>query len=190
MSTFISISKANCTTTSYSRVYRFLHWGMAFLVLAAIALIELKDFMSDRSLRYDIGFLHIQAGLLVFFLIWARVLWRMSNRVPPICPPLTPKHKMAASFTHFALYFMMVATPLLGILSLQSKGKAVALFGLSLPAFVDEDQWLSYALSIKNYHELLGNILIGLIALHVASAIMHHVLRRDDTLRRMLPWLK
>ena len=185
-----AIDTEKCAITHYSWLYRFLHWGMAFLVLSAIALIELKDFMPDRSLRYDIGFLHIQAGLLVFFLIWARLLWRMSNRVPPICPPLTPMHKLAASFTHFALYFMMVATPLLGILSLQSKGKAVVLFGFPLPVFVDQDKWLSYALSIKNYHELLGNILIGLIVLHVASAIMHHMLRRDDTLRRILPWLK
>ena len=178
------------TIASYGKVYRFLHWGMAFLVLSAIALIEIKDLLPKGNLRYEVGFLHIQAGLFVFLLIWVRLLWRVTNPVPPIFPPLQRMQKMAANLAHFFLYLMMVVLPLLGILAMQSKGNVVNFFGLSLPVLLSEDTGLPYALSIRNYHELLGNVLIGLIALHVASAVLHHALRQDDTLRRMLPWLK
>ena len=88
---------------------------------------------------------------------------------------------------HAVLYLMMALIPALGVLALQSKGKAVDFLGFHLPILLDEDKWLPYALPIRNFHELAGDILIGLILLHAAAAIMHHLFWRDDALRRMLP---
>ena len=39
----------------------------------------------------------------------------------------------------------------------------------------------------EGLHETLFWVLIALAALHAAAAIKHHVIDRDDTLRRMLP---
>jgi cytochrome b561 len=36
-------------------------------------------------------------------------------------------------------------------------------------------------------HETVGLLLLGLIALHAAAALYHHLWRRDDTLEAMLP---
>jgi cytochrome b561 len=36
-------------------------------------------------------------------------------------------------------------------------------------------------------HSPLVWVLLALIALHVAGALYHHVIVKDDTLRRMLP---
>ena len=37
-------------------------------------------------------------------------------------------------------------------------------------------------------HETLFDGLLVLAALHVAAALKHHFVDRDDVLRRMLPW--
>lgn len=173
----------------YDRVFRFLHWVMAILVISSIALIEIKGLLPKGHFRYEAGLIHIQIGLSIFLLVLTRIFWRTTNEIPLIFPPLNRLQKIAAGFVHVAIYFLMVALPILGILALQSKGKAVIFLGLTLPDLINEDTWLPYALSIKSYHELLGNILIGAIALHFASALFHHVLKKDNTLKRMLPML-
>ena len=38
----------------------------------------------------------------------------------------------------------------------------------------------------EKLHGLFGLILIVVLALHVAAALKHHLIDRDDTLRRML----
>lgn len=174
----------------YNRIYKLLHWGMAFLVISAIMLIEIKGLLPEKSMKHEAGALHVQAGLCVFFLVWVRLVWRSTHPVPPIVPPLPRLQTIAAQITHFWLYIMMAALPLLGILALQSKGRPVSFLGFQLPILLDEGEGLPYSLSIRSYHELLGNILIAVIALHVFSALAHHLLRQDNTLKRMLPSLK
>jgi cytochrome b561 len=41
---------------------------------------------------------------------------------------------------------------------------------------------------LNDFHVTTAWILMGLIGLHVAGALKHHVIDRDDTLRRMLPF--
>lgn len=40
---------------------------------------------------------------------------------------------------------------------------------------------------LKQVHAWGAWILIGLLLLHVGAALLHHLVLRDDTLRRMLP---
>ena len=171
----------------YNRTYKVLHWGMAFVVLAAIALVEFKDLLPEKAMRHEAVALHIQAGLCVFFLVWVRLAWRSIHAVPPILPPLSRMQKAAAHVVHGGLYMMMALLPFLGILALQSKGRAVSFIGMQLPVLLDEQKGLPYSLSLRSYHELLGNFLMAVIALHVLSAFVHHLLRQDNTLKRMLP---
>jgi cytochrome b561 len=44
--------------------------------------------------------------------------------------------------------------------------------------------------SAEEAHELLGNLLILLLILHVGAALKHHFWNRDDVLRRMLPFAR
>ncbi len=54
-----------------------------------------------------------------------------------------------------------------------------------LPAVIGPDKAL--AKQAMAMHELIGYLLLGLIALHAAAALFHHHVRRDDVLRAMLP---
>jgi cytochrome b561 len=66
-----------------------------------------------------------------------------------------------------------------------ARGHELALFGFALPQLIGRDRALARA--AFNVHSVLAWTLLGLVALHAAAAIWHHVVARDPTLRRMLP---
>lgn len=167
---------------TYCRFSRLMHWAMAFLVFSAIMLVELKSMLPRGELKRDFMIWHIEAGMLVFILVWPRLFWRIGNPSPPILPPLKPFQRFSATLAHQAFYLMMMALPVFGFLAIQSKGGMVHFFGLQLPQLIEKN---GHAHALKHDHELLGNIMIGLIALHLFAVFHHHVFRRDNTLKRM-----
>ena len=85
-----------------------------------------------------------------------------------------------------ALYVLLAATPILGILLQFARGDALPLFGLAeITSPWARDR--SFAGSLKEVHETLSNILVILAAFHAVAAMVHHWVWRDRTLERMLP---
>jgi cytochrome b561 len=85
---------------------------------------------------------------------------------------------------HVALYVLMLAIPITGILLLQAGAKEVSFLGYVLPEIISPDRQIKKI--IKEVHELLSNSLYLLVALHVAASLWHHYVIRDGSLRRML----
>ena len=82
---------------SFGSVARAFHWGMALLVIAALALIELTELAPKGSaLRRGMRDWHSQAGLVVLVLVWFRLAWRLSNPEPDIAPPPSAWQRRAA----------------------------------------------------------------------------------------------
>lgn len=79
----------------------------------------------------------------------------------------------------------MIGMPLLGWLVLSAGGKPIPFFGLELPALIGENKPL--AKQLKERHETVGTLGYYLIGLHVGAALVHHYIKRDDTLIRRLP---
>ena len=70
-----------------------------------------------------------------------------------------------------------------------ASGFPVVYFGvLPLPDLVAKDKVLADTLKLVHY--ALNKTLLVLVVLHVAAALKHHVLDRDEVLTRMLPFLK
>lgn len=86
----------------------------------------------------------------------------------------------------YALYALLFAVPLLGIANRLWSPDAWNLLGISLPHVAVTDKVFSK--QIENIHETLGNVLMYLAGAHAAIALGHHFLRRDSTLRGMLPF--
>jgi cytochrome b561 len=62
-------------------------------------------------------------------------------------------------------------------------------FGLMpLPDLIGKDKALGELL--EEVHGTLSWILVTLIAGHVAAALKHHFIDKDDTLRRMAPFIQ
>ena len=57
-----------------------------------------------------------------------------------------------------------------------------------VPDLLAKDEAL--ADQLKDTHEFLNMAMLALVVLHVAAALKHHVMDRDDVLARMLPLVK
>jgi cytochrome b561 len=76
--------------------------------------------------------------------------------------------------------------PLIGLVQSNAANFPVVVWGvLPLPALIGTNEALGETL--VEVHELVARALLVLILLHVAAALRHHFILKDDVLRRMLP---
>jgi cytochrome b561 len=129
---------------------------------------------------------HKWAGVTVFMLVWLRLAWRLMFPPPPLFEGMSSAMKCAAHAGHWALYALMVVIPLTGWLMSSAKGFQTVWFGvLPLPDLLAKDKALGEQLA--QLHWALNVGLLLLIAGHAGAALWHHLVQKDDTLRRMLP---
>lgn len=170
--------------TRYGFWLRSLHWLVAALVIGALALVELHEFAPRGSaLRNGMMYWHTQFGIAVLLLFLPRALVRLAGRRPAVVPPLPVWQKALSVLVQAALYLLMLAQPLLGVLMVQAHGHDVAFLGLPIPRMVAEGKDLGHQLG--EWHETLGNVFLWLAVVHAVAALWHHWGRRDNTLRRM-----
>lgn len=171
----------------YAPTLRRLHWLMAALVLAAYLLMEQRDIFPRGSPgRGAMMQGHYWVGILVFWLAWWRLLRRRLDGAPGITPPLGRLAALASRLIHVALYAFFVVMPLLGLATAWSDGKVVLIpfSGIALPSMLPENEALAHTL--EDLHGTIGEVFYWVIGAHVLAALWHHMVRRDDTLRRML----
>lgn len=167
---------------------RFFHWAIAGLILVQVPIGVVMVNLPRRPNVIPIFTLHKSIGLTILTLAILRLAWRLFDRRPPRAPMPDWQDALARS-THVALYVLIFAVPLSGWLFDSASSlrpliwwgvlRMPSLTGGPAPQLTD----LTEAL-----HITLVWVLVGVAALHVAGALKHHFLDRDDTLRRMLPW--
>jgi cytochrome b561 len=194
--------KASSTTTTqaanlaalapsrYSTVAIVLHWLLALVILCIFAV---GVYMSDLPIspqRLKLYNYHKWAGICFLALTTLRLLWRLTHR-PPALPAsielaMPNWQSKAYHATHFALYALFFAVPLIGWAYSSAAGFPVVLFGvLPLPDFMAVDK--EFAKVIKGVHGIAAFSLIALAGLHIAAAIKHHFYDKDGLISRMLP---
>ena len=173
-------------TTTWTPIAKGLHWLMAALLLGLLAL---GLYMTDLPLSPEKLLLyswHKWLGVSAFLLLWCRLLWRLTHRAPAAPEGVSAGMARLATLGHLALYALMLLIPLSGWLMSSSKGVPTVWFGLwPIPDLLPRDRALGDALQLV--HRALNYLLMATIAGHVAAALWHHTVRKDDTLRRMLP---
>lgn len=173
------------TATAWGPVARLLHWLFFLLLIGSWYAVEMhEDFPKGTPERAEWMALHFSIGVTVFALVWARLAWRLTGEVPAAVPGLRWQ-RISASVVHAALYLLLIAMPVTGLLTVQFKDRAVSWFGLvDIPRVLAPDPALAEAL--KEFHgEVLWPMLLTFVALHAAAALWHHFRLKDDTLRRM-----
>ena len=162
-----------------------LHWVLTLLIVAGFTL---GLYMHDLPLsptRLKLFNWHKWAGVVILALSALRLLWRLTHRPPPALP-MPRWQSRAAHATHLGLYALFFAVPLVGWAYSSASGFPVVAFGLlPLPDLVPVDRSLAGVL--KQMHGVLAFSLAGLVALHVAGALKHQFVDRDDLLPRMRP---
>ena len=182
------MSRLGNTGQRYGAVAIALHWAMALLLAALLALgwylARQPDVGYDSRKIYLILY-HKELGILALALVLLRLAWRVGQALPALVDTLPDWQKVAARLVHLCLYGLMFALPLTGWLMSSAAGFTVSFLGwFDLPDLVPPDDALYRALLVA--HRWLGYALAGAIALHAGAALRHHFVFRDDTLRKML----
>ncbi|MBS6360387.1 cytochrome b [Burkholderia sp.] len=166
----------------YNSAAIFFHWAIFVLVALAYLAIEVRGPTGSDSRVFWMN-VHLTAGSLVLALSVLRIVWRAVTRAPEALPQ-PALLAFFAKLTHIALYEFIVAQPLLGIMIINMGGKPVTLdwLGVSYTLFGPDKVMRP---TVKDAHELLGNVFYFVIGLHALAALYHHFVRRDGMLRRM-----
>lgn len=171
----------------YDPVTRGLHWLNAVLALITFMLAWcLVAAPRHSDARPWLIMLHGSCGLVILavMVFWAG--WRLRHRSPALRPVLSLAEVMLARATQAGVFLLFAAMPVSGYVSLAAAGRTVSFFGLAdIPPLLSGDGRVSQAAIALH---LLGQFLIyGLVALHIAAALMHGFFHRDGILERMLP---
>lgn len=176
------------TGEEYGAVAKSFHWLIALLVIIMLGVGLYMSGLDPSPKMFQIYALHKSLGITILFLVILRLLWRLTNGVPIPLPNHKAWEKILAKIIHSLLYLSLLAMPLSGWIMSSAKGFSVSVFNwFTLPDLVKPDDHLA-ELAVE-FHELVAYSLIGMILLHIAGALKHHLIDRDDTLRRMLPAL-
>lgn len=171
----------------FGRVSMLMHWLIALLIIAAFVLgtimVDIQG-LTPAKLKYFAW--HKWLGVTVLALAAARLLWRLTHAAPPYAEPMPRWQQLASHVVHGLLYLLMFAVPLSGYFySLAAGVPVVYLTVLPLPVLMDADPVLKPIL--RELHETLDWILLGLVVMHVLAVLKHRFIDKDSVLSRMLP---
>lgn len=174
------------TPTCWGGVAQLLHWLIALMIIALAALGLLMDELPTSMTKVRLYSLHKSLGMTVLLLVILRLGWRLFDRRPGYPSAMPAWQVRLAEVTHGLLYVLLLAIPLSGWLYNSASNFPLRWFGLiSLPALTGPDKALkTLALDLHGFGFYL---LAVLFVVHVAAALKHHYIDRDDTLRRMWP---
>jgi cytochrome b561 len=173
--------------TSWSAPAKFFHWLIAALILVQIALGIAAVTWALSPAKLSLFVWHKSLGMLILGLVALRLLWRLTHAVPAL-PPGTPDwERTAAHASHFLLYVLLVAIPVSGWVLASASGIPFSIFWqIPLPAIVAVDKETTEIAA--RIHFWLLAVFVPLLVVHIAAALRHHYVKRDDVLRRMLPF--
>jgi cytochrome b561 len=171
----------------YDATLRILHWAMAAVIFAAIALGVIAAFLPRGvSPRVELLTIHKSLGMTALALIVLRVAWRLSVGAPPYAAALGVFSRLGAHAAHVALYALMIAMPVSGYVDSVAGGHPAPAFGLfEWPMLIARNDALAHAAGIV--HDRLAWALGAVLALHFAAVAWHAWVKRDDIFARM--WL-
>jgi cytochrome b561 len=176
--------------TRWGSVAQLLHWLIVVLIAVQVTLALIADDLPLGMKKLAMLARHKSVGITILALAVIRLIWRWANpTTPPLPGTLKPYERVLANFTHAALYFLLFAMPLSGWAMSSARGFPVSWFGwVQLPDFVPKNKALYDAM--LETHEVLAIALGAVVFLHIAAAVKHHFVLKDNVLRRMLPFTK
>lgn len=180
---------ARSDASRWGGVAKFFHWTIALLVIGLLVGGLTMTDMKVSPDKFKLYALHKSIGITVLALMLLRFAWRGVDPRPQDVAGMAPIVAFAAHAVHRLLYVALIAMPISGWVYNSASNFPLQWFGLvQLPAIVAPDQGLK-ALA-HEVHEVLAWTIIALLLMHIAGALKHHFIDRDDTLRRMLPFVR
>lgn len=170
------------TVPVFAPFARLLHWLMAIMIVAML-FIGIGMVASDDRYASMVA-IHRPLGIAILVLAAIRLIYRLFNPPPPLPPAMPLAIRLGAHLSHYALYALMFAVPLVGWSMLSAGGYPIPLFGpLWLPPIMPHDVALYAAL--RRAHSILAILLLLTFLAHMAAALLHAFVFRDGVFESM-----
>jgi cytochrome b561 len=169
----------------FTVLQRSLHWLMAVCVLAMLFIgVGMNSTVMPKYVPLLVT--HKTLGAVILILVLIRLGVRLRNGAPPLPADLPEPMKLAAHLSHYALYVLMIAMPLLGLTMLWTGAYPIVLYrDIRLPALLPQSDAMHTLL--WNAHFYLAFAFFAIVLLHVAAALFHALVRRDGVFESMAP---
>jgi cytochrome b561 len=177
----------------YSPVAIAFHWTMAALIFVQLGLgwwMGRAPAGPDKAEAYGV---HFAIGILMLALAAGRLGWRTLAPGPINDADKPGWQTTAAHITHGVFYVCLLGLPLSGwlIVSATARDQPLTLLGLPWPllplgTLPNTTLWGLEAVGEWIHRGLIVSLLL-LVPLHIAAALEHHFIARDDVLHGMLP---
>lgn len=166
----------------FNLLARVLHWSMAAAIFAMLFVgAAMVISLGNRTQLLD---LHRPLGLAILLLALVRLANRLRHPPPPLPADLPRIQVWAATASHWILYALMLAMPLIGWAMLSAGGYPIVVWdGFYLPAIAPHNAAL-YGF-LRPLHGVLAYLLFFTILGHLGAALFHAWVRRDDVFAQM-----
>jgi cytochrome b561 len=162
---------------------RLLHWTMALLILAMLFIgVAMVSSLSDY---HRLVAIHRPLGILLLVLVAVRLINRLLSPPPPLPAAMPAVLRLAAGASHWLLYALMFAVPVVGWAMLSAAGYPIQLVGaVYLPPILPHDRAL-YAV-LRPAHTVLAFLLFATFLAHLGAALTHALVFKDGVFRSMV----
>jgi len=192
-------------TQRYSKVAVILHWLIAIGIFSMLAFgwymaelpkdapkqiafdlfdfgiytLQLSEAVSPRTFYFG---LHKSIGITLLALIIVRFLWRLTHKPPAMLTSYQPFERKLATGVHHLLYLMMFAVPLTGLIMAAASKYGAKWFDVTIIPGFDNEMVRDI---FHEAHEIAGVLIVAILALHIAGALKHQFIDKDETMKRM-----
>ena len=173
----------SASVMKFTILQRLLHWVMAACILAMFFIgVGMVSTVMPKYVTLLVT--HRTLGFAILVLALVRLAVRARSGAPALPKDLPQPMKLAAHLSHYALYGLMIAMPLIGWAMLSAAAYPVVLYGnIRLPAILPQSDYLHTLL--WGAHFYLAFAFFALVLMHIAAALFHALVRRDGVFTSM-----
>ncbi|MDF2233721.1 cytochrome b/b6 domain-containing protein [Albimonas sp. CAU 1670] len=153
---------------AYTSGQKILHWAVVVLIAAQWLIFDSMGRPFHASMDAGapvwstIPVIHLGIGVAVLALALARLGLRARHGAPEAPDDEPELFRTASKWAHRAMYALLLLMPLSGLVA-----------------------WFGLVGSVAEAHEIMMNLLLALIAAHVAAVLVHQFVWKTDLLQRM-----
>ena len=179
--------------STYTKTAMWLHWIIAALIIGQLAGGKIMHAMDPAPMKFELYQLHKSFGFIILALSIARLLWRLGHKPPALPDGMKRFETIGAKLSHIGFYILMIGIPVSGWVMVSSSPYIITteIFKLipvfDLPGIPRTE---SFNALTKDVHEYMAMAIAALLVLHIAAALKHHFISKDNVLNRMAPRIK
>ena len=171
------------TTTrpqTYDTVSRALHWLTVLGFIGILSTITVWTIYDGEEWTKSLFGVHKSIGFITLLVIAVRIVWALLN-----ASKRPAADSFAAKAGHLALYVLMLAVPVIGMIRQYGGGRGpLKVFGVEvMQGSPEKIEWMANLGNMA--HGKLGWLLFVLVAGHIAMVVVHRI-QGHDVLYRMI----